>query len=628
MMHKSWQRWTILAFFLSLSLYTLDRAWSQQKEASKTLTSEERMKRDIEFLASDVCEGRGPGTKGIELAADYIAGQFKEAGLKPGGVNGTWFQPFAIGGLAKVEGDTVLKLQGPNKKVIELKLGDDFQVLGNSGSGKISAPLVFAGYGLAVKDKDINFDEFKNLDVKGKVVVLIRRVPRWNDKEKPFAGNRETYASLNPKFARAEEYGAAAILLINDTSVEDDKLIAFKQFAQEAPRPIPAINIHRDAIDPVFQSGLKKSLGDIEKAIDADLKPLSGPIAGWSATISCTVSRPPVKNVVGVLEGAGPLADETVVVGAHYDHLGYGDAGSKDPKSKKRAEDAGNPALSIHHGADDNASGTTTVMELARRFAAMPKRQGRRIVFMTFSAEERGLLGSVHYCKEPLFPLDKTVAMVNLDMVGRLAKDKDNKGGELTVEGIGSGKGFDELIDKLNESAGFKIIKEKKVIPYSDHYSFYVKKVPVIFFFSGFHKEYHTPKDTADLINIPGMKRIADLSETAIAHFATEPKRPEFVGTISKNPKDDLKKPVGPKLGIKPDDYDGKDGVKVGMVSEGGVAAAAGVKNGDIIVEIAGQQVKNIQSYIEIMNNQKIGQSIEIVVMRENNRVVLKAALK
>jgi hypothetical protein len=609
MTYKPWQRWTVLALLLSLSFYALDRAWSQQK----ALTSEERMKRDIFYLASDECEGRGPGTEGIDKAADYVAQQFKEAGLKPGGVKGTWFQPFEIGGTVKLEGDQILKLQGPDQQTINFKLDENFQVLGNSGSGSVSAPLVFVGYGTTAKD--IQFDEYKNVDVAGKIVVLIRRVPRWDDKAKPFDGkNKDQHASLMTKLYLAKKHKAAAVIMVNDRSEKADQLIPLNTFASAMPVSIPAVTVSRASLEPVFKTSLKKTLPEIEKEIDTELAPASSALTGWSATLICKLVRPSsqrVKNVIGVVEGFGPLADETVVVGAHYDHLGYGGFGSlaKLPKGEKR----------IHFGADDNGSGTTSVMELARRFAAMKDRQGRRIVFMTFSAEERGLLGSHFYCDDtPLFPLEKTVAMVNLDMVGRMFWDI------LTVEGVGTAKGFEQMIDEFNEKTRFKLKKSQGSMPNSDHASFYEHKIPIIFFFSGFHNQYHTPADTADLINVNGMKRIADLAEMVTAKLASDPTRPEYVQVKGGGA---VRIGDSPKLGIRPD-YDSEKGLVVIDIVPGGVAEAAGIKTGDVIVEMAGKQVKSLPDYQKIMAAHKIGQTMEIVVMRDNNKVTLKATLK
>src|SRR5581483_9038272 len=216
-------------------------------------------------------------------------------------------------------------------------------------------------------------------------------------------------------------------------------------------------------------------------------------------SVSVERRRIPVKNVVGVLDGAGPLANETVVIGAHYDHLGYGGRGTGSLSTGPKA---------IHHGADDNGSGTTVLMELARRFGAEKGRQGRRLVFVAFSGEEMGLLGSRFYVDNPPIPLATTVAMVNMDMVGRLADDPATGRGKLEVGGTGTAKEFDGLIDALNAKYGFAVKKNKSGVGPSDHTSFYQKGVPVFFLFTGLHRQYHKPTDTVDLINFPGMKRI------------------------------------------------------------------------------------------------------------------------
>ena len=210
-----------------------------------------------------------------------------------------------------------------------------------------------------------------------------------------------------------------------------------------------------------------------------------------------------------MLEGNGPLANETVVVGAHYDHVGYGSFGSRGKKEEQGKK--------IHFGADDNASGTTAVMELARRFAAMKDRQGRRLVFMLFSGEELGLLGSQHYSENPLFPLKDTVFMLNLDMVGRMVTDKSIKKDILVCEGVKTGEGFEELVDKINGKYNFQITKKSGTSPYSDHASFFRKKVPVIFYWTDTHVDYHRPSDTPDKINFPGMKKIVDMSQDLLA---------------------------------------------------------------------------------------------------------------
>jgi len=575
-----------------------------------------RMRRDITFLASDECEGRGPGTQGIDKAADYIAGQFAQAGCKPGGVKGTYFQPFTVTGQPKLVGPNSVRLRGPMGQEIELTPGKDFEVMGLSGSGKIAAPLVFVGYGATASK--IKYDDYQGVDVAGKIVIVLRHTPRWSNKEVPFDGDRkDEHAALVRKQALAEAAKAAAVILVNDQSEAPagDKLMPFTYIAGLASNAaIPAVQLRRAVLDPILQSTTGMSVKDVEQAIDRDLQPRSTPLAGWSASIDTRVQRKtiPVKNIVGVVEGAGPLANQTVVVGAHYDHLGYGGSGSL-AKDKTKA---------IHHGADDNGSGTTTVMELARRFAANPGRQGRRLVFMTFSAEEMGLLGSRHYCnKEPLFPLSETVAMVNLDMVGRTTTDPKTNKPKLIVEGVKTAKNFEGLIAELGGDKDFQLIKKSGGTGPSDHDSFYRKEIPVFFFWTGMHKDYHRPSDTSDKINVPGMRRIADLAERVIERLATDKARPEYVKIASS-----FSPSAGkiPRLGIMPNYESEKEGVLVGGVTDDGPAAKAGIKAGDQIVELGGRPVPNLNTYMVVMGQQQRGRAVDITVVRDGKKLNLK----
>ncbi len=586
---------------------------SQTPEIQAKIQSALQMKKDLFFLASDECEGRGPGTKGIDLAAEYIAKQFTDAGLKPGGVNG-FYQPFTIKGPPTLEGENTVAFKGPDGKAIGLEQGKDFHVMGLSGKGTVNAPLVFVGYGLQMKSE--KYDEYVGIEMAGKIVVILRHTPRWTNKEKPFGGKeRDMLASLEKKVALAEINKAAAVIVVND-AVEvatGDVIPPFTYLTSAVSSKIPCIHVKRSAIEPVILSGLGMSLPDIEKAIDNDVKPRSGPIKGWSAKIETNVARTgiAVKNVLGVLEGNGPLAKEILVVGAHYDHLGYGGSGSL-AKSKDKA---------IHHGADDNASGTTAMMEIARRFAAIKDRQGRKLVFMAFSAEERGLLGSQYFCKEPLFPIADISAMVNIDMVGKLRPDPMTKQDKLIVQGTGTSKTFDQLVDKLN-TPGFTFAKVPAGLGPSDHSSFYQKKVPVLFFWTGTHPDYHRPSDTADKINYEGMKKIVDYVETVVAQLATDPVRPVYEEV--KGGKQGGGGPKGPKLGITPNYDADKEGVLVDALSDGGAAEKGGLKPGDRIVELAGKNVTNLETYMVIMASQKTGQEIEIGVIRGDKKLKLK----
>lgn len=609
------RRWPLAAACAAIVMICL-----QARAANNAATNaivEDRMRRDITFLASDECEGRGIDTKGINLAADYIAREFKKAGLKPiVAGNPGYFQPFTTAGNARLESPNTLSLRGPLGQTIELKLGVDFQAVGMSAAGKVTAPIVFAGYGATAKE--IGYDDFQGIDVAGKIVVILRKTPRADNAAVPFDGEKSAHhAALATKMVNADLHKAAAILFVNDrdTARSGDTLMAFSYTATATDGgQLMAVHVRRSVIDPLVQASLGGTLLDIERDIDRDLKPRSTPLAGWTASLEVNVKRNTLalKNVVGVLEGKGPLAKETVVIGAHYDHLGFGTFGSL-ARDKKPA---------IHHGADDNGSGTTVLMELARRFSEIPNREGRRLVFIAFSGEERGLLGSAHYCKSPLLPLADTVAMVNLDMVGRLREDKDDKNkDQLQVHGTGTAKTFDLLIEKVNERHGFKLRKIPGGFGPSDHASFYGKQVPVYFFFTGDHPDYHKPSDTAEKINVTGMRRVAALVEDVIVHLAAAPDRPEYVkvsgGTPSRGPK-------GPTIGIRPAYGDDKPGVLVEGVLDGRPAAKAGLKDGDRIVELAGKPVKDLQSYMVLMATQKTGQPVEFVVLRDGKKIALK----
>ncbi len=607
----------VLGFFVcALGLVSLV-AQSAHTQNAKEDPVLERMRKDITYLASEECEGRGVGTKGLDKAAEYIADQFKKAGLKPGGINGTYFQPFPFATNATLDGDSSLTLIGPGEKDRVLKQGTDFQVMGTSASAKLTAPVVFVGYGVTARG--IKYDDYAGVDVKDKIVIALRRLPRWNDKAKPFDGaNKDELAGLEIKQFRAQAAKAAAVILVNDASEAKDALIPFATMSKGIITVgIPFLQLKREILDEMLRDGAGKKLEEIEKDIDANLKPQSASLKNWQMTLNVKVKRTehPVKNVIAYIDGKGPLADEIVVVGAHYDHLGYGGFGSLA---------GGGAKGKIHHGADDNGSGTTAVMELARRFTATKNPDGRKMVFMTFTAEERGLIGSRHYCRvEPLFPLKSTAAMFNLDMVGRLKDAPEGAKSKLLALGMDSGKGFEELVTKHNP--GFDVVKDKSVFGASDHYSFYQQKIPVIFFWTGTHPDYHRPTDTSDKINVPGMRRITDYAEKIIDDLRTMPNRPDFTGVG--NPAT-VGGPKGPRLGIIPDYTFGGKGLRIEGVSKAGPAELGGLKANDVIIEIAGKSVADITAYSAAMASQKIGATIEIKILRDTKEMTLKVTLK
>ncbi|HTI50829.1 MAG TPA: M28 family peptidase, partial [Planctomycetaceae bacterium] len=467
--------------------------------------SEQRVLRDIKYLASDELEGRGVGLKGIDLAADYIRDQFARAGLKLDAAKGGPFQTFTMNTGADLGTVNTLALGGPNQKQVELKLNTDFIPQSFGGAGAFSGELAFCGYGIEAPDKE--YDDFAGVDLKGKVALIMRKVPDQSNPRGRFAGRHggmSTHAELRTKVSNAFNHGAAAILLVNDpqtgrqeleqsrkqvskladavaeaaaefeaTDPQDseklsaarkalstevakykagkghlgteptDTLLKFGYAGSEPIRNLPVVHITRAAADQVLKPALGKTLTELEAEIDEDVKPHSAVLKGWTAggVVSIDRKQADVKNVIAVLEGSGPLADETIVVGAHYDHVGRGGPGSLLPGS-----------TDIHNGADDNASGTVSLLELGRRLAARKEKLARRIVFIAFTGEESGLIGSARYTREPLFPLDKTIAMINMDMVGRLKDDK------LTVFGTGTAPGWEGLLNELGRKFNFQVI--------------------------------------------------------------------------------------------------------------------------------------------------------------------------
>jgi hypothetical protein len=607
------RRWFLSILCLPLVTGAAVTAAEKAAPAPASAGAEGRMRRDITFLASDECEGRGPGTRGIDKAANYIADEFRKAGLKPGGVDGSYFQPFTI--KANVLDEPArLVLTGSQGRTIALKQGVQFWPMALGGSGSEKAPVVFAGYGITNEKAD--YDDYATVEVDNRIVILIRGAPKGSDKDR----SRELMkgAPFLNKIVNAEKHGASAVLIVNDadTARDGDDLLDFNYTAFErGAGKLPVCHVRRSVLERML--GGAEALTTLEKDINRELKPHSRELPGWTANVSVKMHRGAidVKNIVGVVEGAGPLANETVVVGAHYDHLGYGGTSSLSPVRK----------MAIHHGADDNGSGTTTMLELARRFAAMHDRQGRRLVFMAFSGEELGLYGSEYYCKHPLFSLKETASMFNLDMVGRLRSDKASGKPKLLSEGCGTAKPFRELLDKLGEKHGFKMVNKPSGFGPSDHASFCSKEVPVLFLWTDYHDDYHRPSDTADKINIEGMRRIADLSQEAILTLARMDK-PEYV-KVKSDPGSPMKY-EGPTLGIRPSYDDEEEGLLIGSVVEGRPAAKAGLQAEDRIVSIDGKPIKNIQTYMTVLGGRKKGDTIEVGLIRNGKKQTVKVKLE
>jgi len=388
-------------------------------------------------------------------------------------------------------------------------------------------------------------------------------------------------------------------------------LIKFGYNGNRRGESIPVMQVARSAIDGPVRAALGRSLEEREAEIDATGKPHSAELTGWKAEgqTNLTINRVAVKNVIGVLPGRGPLADETIVIGAHYDHLGRGGEGSLIPGSTE-----------VHNGADDNASGTVALIELARRLASRAEPLPRRIVFIAFTGEERGLLGSSHYVKQPVFPLENTVAMFNMDMVGRLTDDK------LTVFGSGTAKRWDDLLDREAEQHHFALSKKPEGFGPSDHSSFYAKQIPVLHLFTGVHNDYHRPTDDWEKINLTGIGRVVDLLEDLVVTTAQTESRPEYVAVQGKA---DLKARSGsrPYFGSIPDFSGEQEGYAIQGVSPGSPADKAGLLGGDVIIKLGKHAVTGLDDFDLALREFSPGEQVTVTVRRDGEEQQFRLTL-
>lgn len=573
----------------------------------------------VYYLASDELEGRMVGTPGLQKAADYIADDFSKLGLKTvPGLDG-YFQPFKM--ITRVDPD-----KGKTELSINdhpLKLGDDYIPLRASAESKVQAPVVFAGYG--VSDPAKHYDDYANLDAKGKIVLVMRFEPEDNDGKSRFAAKDDqwsTDATIPRKVQIAMDHGAVGVILVNPAiHHDDDGLISFRSSFPFGSK-VPLMQVTDAVADSLLKDGGEPDLKTLQTRIDSDLKPDSAALKGVSVTMSFGIHRTEaqVENVAAMLPGEGPHANEYVVIGAHYDHLGHGGPGSLAPWSH-----------GIHHGADDNASGTAAVLEMADRFAHLGP-QARTLIFITFSGEEEGLIGSSYFVNHPPIALKDVAAMLNLDMVGRMSNEKLLLGGE------GTATAFPELVQKADEGLPLRLGEfGKGGYGPSDHMSFARKKIPVLFFFTGMHMDYHRPTDTADKINFKGMDEVVDLGVKLIEELSTMP-RQQYDGKYDAQ---SMLQMAGvsasgsthggsASFGTIPDysqPDDSKDGMRVGGVVPGSPADKLGVHEGDMMTEFNGTPIGNKMDYTMALGKAHPGQMVKIKLNRNGKPMDVQATL-
>jgi hypothetical protein len=585
---------------------------------------EQRLAATDRYLASDELEGRGLGTKGIDLAAGYLADQLRQLnryGLKTALWNGSPFQKFQVAVDAELGPNNRLALVGPPKekggkpRTIELVVGKDYTPLAISGNGKFDLPVVFAGYGITAPKA--NYDDFAGVDVAGKAVVMLRHQPRDEVEDKESATLKETaYTAFRHKASNASEHDAAAAIFCTDQaeirrrSAKDDPPLSFRVAGTTFTHPdLPVISCRRAVFDGILQDLKEPPLGEIEDQIDRTLQPASRELKGWRIQGEADVRHVhcEVKNVAAILPGEGPLADEAIVLGAHYDHLGFGSYSTLPSKPGP-----------IYHGADDNASGDAVLLEVARALSQRPQKLHRTVVFIFFTGEEWGFWGSMHYVNDPLVPLAKTAAMINLDMVGRLRDDA------LTINSVGTGTGFGEFLERMNRPYGFHLTKVAGASGRSDQASFYAKRVPDIHLFTGKHPEYHRPTDTFEKVNVPGMRRIAGYVYDLTAALADAPQRPKFVAVPMQRRAGETPSPF---LGCIADFTREEPGYPISAVIVGSPADRCGLRGGDVIVKFGAHHIGICDDFDDALRQYAVGEHVKVRVRRNNSTMTFEATL-
>jgi hypothetical protein len=463
---------------------------------------------DLKFLASDELQGRGNGTPGLLRAGAFVADRFREAKLRPAGVAGDFFQPFAAGD--KVVGTPTgsLVFLARDGRSTQLALGRDYVPASLGPAPPDTAlPLVFAGYGIVAPT--LGYDDYAGIDVKGKAVLVFTHEPSERDANSRFDGTALTqHGSVFQKALVARVRGAALLMVVTDPAhdLEDLDKSPWNTARETEFDGITVLRISRTELRHVFGDAL--DFERVGRQIDASARPASESLTGFSVRLhqQIDVQTMPLRNVIGVLEGADPAhRNEFLLVAAHYDHLGTGDRHSLAPGSRD-----------VHNGADDNASGTAAVIELARAASVERTRFARSIVFAAFAGEELGLLGSAYFTEHPAVPLDRVVAMLNLDMMGR-------PHGRILIGGIDVNPALAGELDAAHEGSPLAIerFKETEAVGSSDDAPFVLNGIPALTFFSGFHADYHRPSDDWEKIDAKGAIEVTRLAMRVLERLAT-----------------------------------------------------------------------------------------------------------
>lgn len=579
------------------------------------LQATDRINQIGSYLSSDELEGRFIGSEGNFKAGEFIIDQFRKVGLKP--FNNSYKNEFLYSAGLSLDPSsfvsfkyTVQKPGIPPEmwKTLDRRwtAGTDWLPVGFSSDGEVTGPLVFAGYGVTAKE--INYDDYEGIDVKGKIVIVLVDSAEHLPKQERFI----PYSTRRYKALNAKEHGAAAIIFIKTQS---DSANVFQPLSHDPIKnlDIIAIQANRTQIATFFPKNL--NLYPVEMEMNQTKKPKSFEIPYTSVTINVKTNtiEKNVFNVVGYVPGTDPSkSNEYLVVGAHYDHLGWGEYNSKYKGRQKM----------IHNGADDNASGVAGLIELASRISEKPL--NRPVIFVAFNGEELGQIGSSKFVESSPVPYDKFIFMMNFDMIGRLKENKVN------VFGYGTANGFPEMIDSLAVLDSIHVLRSVDGYGPSDHSTFYSKNIPVLFFFTGVHLDYHTPFDKWDKINLQGILKVVGFSEAILRAIGNADSKPIFNKAFenrgaSYQPTDKGYSKVW--FGIIPAFEDNEKGLKVNGLTPGSPAEKYGIKSDDIIIALNSDTIKNLGDFNSTLKKYLPGDEVEVSLLRDGKKITIKLVL-
>jgi Peptidase family M28/PDZ domain/PA domain len=606
-MRKAVRAWPFVAVLTALAI-----TWTAASPTTTQVTpaSPQRYIADVKTLTTPKMEGRGDGTKGLVRAEHVIADRYKNLGLLPAGSHG-FLQPFVVSTGAQLKGNNHLTIQNADANS-DLKMNQDYVPFSYSDSGSATCPLIFVGYGISAGE--FGYDDYAGVDAKDKMVVVLRFEPAGFAAK---SGNQglTRHSQLVSKAINARNHGAKGLILVNGKlgDGEEDLLTRFGSVSGPENVGILFAQVKNSVADEWFRAA-GKSLKDVQEQINSSTKPatLAFPETLHAAlTVGIETTRATVDNVLAYLPGK---TDEYVILGAHYDHLGRGSFDSLAPSQIGQ----------LHPGADDNASGTAGLLELARILSPLKGQLQRGILFASFAGEELGLLGSAAWVKDPTKPLDKAVAMINMDMIGRI---KDNK---VYVGGVGTGSTLQKILDQAHADSPLKFEISQGGYSSSDHTSFVIKHIPVLFFFSGLHSDYHKPSDTWEKINADSASALVNIVARTAMDLADESPKPSFVEVVESNPHAGMPSSAGggygPYFGSIPDFGQTENGVKFSDVKPGSPAAKAGLRAGDVLIQFGDQPIKNLYDFTDALRRSKIGDVVPVTVLRDGREI--KAAVK